>query len=125
MEGEGDPGNSEPDTEGEVADHSLDKEALGTTVHEMEEPLLGGVRSVMPDVTTGIGRLLVEVLLTVPGSPLLLWHAEALSVRKSHVLCVSVLIMSKSTSYTLAKNKLSFWGAILTFDVHNVLYLII
>ena len=128
VEREGDPGKSEPHSEHEVAHVSLDEEALGATVQEMEEPLLRSVRSVMPDVTTGVGGLLVEILLTVPGSPLLAGHAESLAVTKAHVLSVSVLVVSQSTSYTTEQNKLSIfvYTPLLTFCVHDdVLYLIL
>ena len=37
------PCDSEPDAETVVDDDSVNEESLETTVHEMEEPLLGGV----------------------------------------------------------------------------------
>ena len=43
MEGYGEPRNSEPNAEAVVDDDSVNEESLETTVHEMEEPLLGGV----------------------------------------------------------------------------------
>ena len=128
VEREGDPGDAEPHSEHEVTHESLDEEALGTAIHEVEEPLLGSVRPVMPDVATGVGGLLVEILLTVPGSPLLFGDAESLSVGQAHVLCVSLLVVSQSTSYKTNQNKLSFfvYTPLLTFSVHDdVLYLIL
>ena len=105
MEGEGHPGNSEPHSHAEVHNPSLDEEALNASVHEMEEPLLGGVRSVMPDVTTDVRRLLVEILLTVPGSPLLLGYSESLAEAQTHVLGVSMLVVGKTSSYSQANLK--------------------
>ncbi len=43
MEGNGEPRNSEPNTEAVVDNDSVDEKSLEATVHEMEEPLLGGV----------------------------------------------------------------------------------
>lgn len=98
MEGSRDPGNSEPHSESVVDDDSVEEEALEATVHEMEEPLLGGVGAMMPDVATGVSTLLVEVLLAVPGSPLHLGHTETLSESETHVLGVASLVVLKSTS---------------------------
>ena len=81
VESEGHPGDAEPHTEGKISDESLSEKALDATVHEVEEPLLSGIWSVMPDVTTSVWRLLVEVLFTVPGTPLLLGDTEAFTVR--------------------------------------------
>ena len=99
MEGEWHPSDSEPDSHSEVHHPSLDEEALDTSVHEMEEPLLGGVGSVMPNVTTNVRALLVEVLLTVPSSPLLLGDSQSFSEAQAHVLGVSMLVMSETSSY--------------------------
>jgi len=98
--GEGDTG---PDAETVIDDDTVDEEALEATVHEMEEPLLGRVGSVMEDVTTSVRGLLVEILLTVPCSPLSLGHAHTLTVAQSHVLSVTFLVMGQSTSYCTGK----------------------
>ena len=103
MNGEWQPGQSDPDSETEVNNPSLDEELWSSTVQEVEEPLLGGIRSVMPDVTSGISRLLIEVLFSIPGSVLHLWHSETFTVCESHVFHVSELVMLKASS----------------FDVHN------
>ena len=94
VEGAGEPGDAEPDAETVVNDDAVNEESLEATVHEVEEPLLGGVGAVMPDHTAGEGRLLVEVLLAVPGAPLHLGHTEALSVGEAHVLGVAVFVVS-------------------------------
>ena len=57
MDGEGQPGESEPDLHTEVNNESLQEELVSTAVQEVEQPLLSGVRSVMPDVTTGVTLL--------------------------------------------------------------------
>ena len=93
-------GHSSPDPYAEVDNESLDEELVGTTVHEVEEPLLSGLRSMVPDVTSCKGRLLVEVLFTVPCSVLSLGHAKAFSVDDSHVLRVAELVVSQATTYT-------------------------
>ena len=100
MEGKGHKGNAHPDAHAEVHDPAVEEEALGSSVHEVEEPLLGGVGSVMPNVPSRITRLLVEILLSVPGSPLLLGHAQAFSIRQAHVFCVAVLVVRQAASYT-------------------------
>ena len=92
------PGEAHPYTDGEVTDPSLDNEASEAAVHEVEEPLLSSVGAMVPDVASCEGLLLVEVLLTVPGSPLLLGHTQTLAERESHVLLVSEFVMLKSTS---------------------------
>ena len=93
MEGAGEPGDAEPDAETVVDHHAVDEEALEAAVHEVEDPLLGGVGAVVPDHTAREGRLLVEVLLAVPGAPLHLGHAESLSVGEAHVLGVAVFVV--------------------------------
>ena len=93
MDGHWQPDDSHPDLEDEVDNESLQEELVGTTVHEMEEPLLSGIGSVMPDVTSCVGRLVVEILLSVPSSVLHLRHSESLTVAESHVLNVTVFIM--------------------------------
>ena len=91
--------DSTPDAHTVIHHVSLNDEFACSTVHEVEEPLLGGVRSVMPDVATAVTTLLIEILFTVPGSVLHLWNAETLAVRKSHVLHVAELVMGESSSY--------------------------
>ena len=98
VEGDRDEANAAPDSPAEINHIALNHEALDTAVHEVEEPLLRGVRAVMPDVTSSERALLVEVLLAVPGSPLLLGDAQALAEGHSDVLCVSELVVGKSTS---------------------------
>ena len=75
-----DPDHSEPDSAAEVHNPSLDEEFASTTVQEMEEPLLGSVRSMMPDVSSSISWLLVEVLLSIPCSVLHFWYSKTLSI---------------------------------------------
>lgn len=104
METDWEPSDSEPDSQAVVHNHALEEEALEATEHEVVEPLLGSVGTMMPDVAASVGRLLVEVLLAVPGTILHLWHTETLTVSQSHVLSVTSLIMSQSTSYTHNQN---------------------
>jgi len=104
VEGAWDPGDTEPHSKGEIANPSLDDEALEATVHEVEDPLLRGVRAMMEDHAASERGLLVPILLTVPRSPALLWHAETLTVGKSHVLGVSVVVGLKASSCSQKKN---------------------
>ena len=53
-DGSWDPAHSKPDSASEVNNPSLNEEFAGTTEQEMEQPLLSGVRSMMPDVTSGV-----------------------------------------------------------------------
>ena len=55
VDGEWQPSESDPNSETEIDDPSLDEEFSSSTIEEVEEPLLGGVRSMVPDVTSGIG----------------------------------------------------------------------
>ncbi len=80
MNGKGQPGQSHPNPEAEVDNESLDQELVCTTVHEVEEPLLSSIGSVMPDVTSSIPLLVIEIVLSVPSSVLLLGHSETFSV---------------------------------------------
>ena len=98
MESEWNPSHSDPDSESEVDNPSLDEEFASTSVQEVEEPLLGSIGSVMPDVTSAVGSLLIEILFSVPGSILHLWYSESLTIGKSHIFHVSELVMSQSTS---------------------------
>ena len=91
--------DSTPDAHAVVHHVSLNEELASSTVQEVEEPLLGSVRSVVPDVATAVARLLVEVFFTVPGPVLHLGHAQTLSVDESDVLHVSELVVSKSSTY--------------------------
>ena len=99
MEHEWKEGDSAPDANAVVHNVSLNDEFACSTVHEVEEPLLGGVRSVMPDVATAVTTLLIEILFTVPSSVLHLGDAETLAVCKSHVLHVAELVVGESSSY--------------------------
>ena len=54
MKGEWNPCESHPDSETEVNNPSLDEEFTGTTIEEVEKPLLGGIRSMMPNITSSI-----------------------------------------------------------------------
>ena len=98
------PAHSEPDSATEVNDPSLDEELAGTTVEEVEQPLLGGIGSVMPDVTSSITRFLIEILFSIPGSVLHFWYSKTLSVNESHVFHVSVFVVGKSSSYNINRN---------------------
>ena len=109
VEGDWEPRDAEPDSEGEVANPSLDDESLESTVHEVEEPLLRGVGTMVENHTTSEGSLLVEVLLAIPRSPALLWHTETLTVSESHVLGVSVVVGLKASSYTNKDPKVRMW----------------
>ncbi len=114
MDGEGEESDSGPDSDTEVDDESLDEELVSTTVEEMEEPLLGSIGSMMPDVASHVSLLLIEIVLSVPSSVLLFGYSETLSVYQSHVFHVSELIMSQTTTYTLG----SLHRVNLTFYVH-------
>ena len=92
------PCDAEPDSESEVANPSLDDETLEATIHEVEEPLLSGVGTMMEDHAASKGSLLVEVLLTIPRSPSLLWNTETLTVCESHVFGVSVVVGLEASS---------------------------
>ena len=98
MESDWEPCDSEPDSQAVVDNDTVEEEALEATVQEVEEPLLGGVGTMVPDVASSVSALLIEVLLTVPSSVLHLWDAETFTVGESHVLHVSVFVMGKSTS---------------------------
>ena len=92
-------GNASPDLEAVVDDDTVDEEALEATIHEVEEPLLSRVGAMVEDVATGVGALLVEVLLAVPCAPLCLGHAKTLAEGKAHVSSVTFLVVGQSTSY--------------------------
>ena len=93
MEGEWQEGQSSPDSKSEVNDPSLDEEFSSASVQEVEEPLLSSIGSVMPDVSSAVTGLLVEILLSIPSSVLLLWYSETFTVGESHVLHVTELVM--------------------------------
>ena len=90
--------NASPDLEAVVDDDTVDEEALEATVHEVEQPLLGCLGAMVEDVATAVGALSVEVLLAVPRAELHLGHAQTLTVRESHVLGVSLLVVGQSAS---------------------------
>lgn len=85
--------NAHPHAEGVIDDDTVDEEALETTIHEMEEPLLGRVGTMVEDVTTSVGGLLIEILLAIPRTPLGLGHTHTLTVTESHVPSVALLVM--------------------------------
>lgn len=85
--------NAHPHAEGVIDDDTVDEEALETTIHEMEEPLLSRVGTMVEDVTTSVGTLLIEILLTIPRTPLGLGHTHTLTVTESHVPSVALLVM--------------------------------
>ena len=91
--------NASPDLEAVVDDDTVHEEALEATIHEVEEPLLSRVGAMVEDVATGVGALLVEVLLAVPCAPLCLGHAKTLAEGKAHVSSVTFLVVGQSTSY--------------------------
>lgn len=80
VDGEGEQSDSGPDLHAKVNHESLNEELVNTTVQEVEQPLLSGVGSVMPDVASNVTLLVVEIVLTVPGSVLHLGHSETLAV---------------------------------------------
>ena len=91
-------GNASPDLEAVVDDDTVDEEALEATVHEVEEPLLSRVGAMVEDVATGVGALLIEILLAVPCAPLCLRHAKTLTKGEAHVSSVTFLVVGQSTS---------------------------
>ena len=93
MNSEWQPSESQPDLDAEVNDEALKEELVGTAIHEVEQPLLSGVRSVMPDVSTAVTFLIVEVVLTIPGLVHHLGDTETLTVDKSHVLGVAEFVV--------------------------------
>ena len=93
-----------PDAQAVVNEDTVDEEALEATEHEVVEPLLGRVGSVVENVTSEIGRLLIEVLLSVPGTVLGLRNAKSLTKGQSHVLSVTLLVVGQSASYTHEQN---------------------
>ena len=117
VEADGEPCDSEPDSQAVVNDHTVEEEAFEAAVHEVEEPLLGGVGAMVPDVTSSVGRLLVEVLLTVPSAVLHLGHTETLTVCESHVLHVSEFVVGKTTSFDVHKYLLNYINK--TSQLHN------
>ena len=104
MEGERQESDSAPDAHAVVHHVSLNEELACTSIEEMEKPLLGGVGSVMPDVTTSVSGLLIEILFSIPCSVLHLWHSETLSVDESDVLHVTELVVGKSSSCSRKNN---------------------
>ena len=99
MEAEWKERDSTPDAHAVVHDVSLDEELASSTIEEVEKPLLRCIRSVMPNISTAVTRLLIEVLFTIPGSVLHLWHTKTLSVDESDVLGVSEFVVGESSSY--------------------------
>merc|ERR1711988_1027755 len=98
MEDERQPGHSNPDTHAEIDDPSVNKEALGSTVQEVEQPLLGGIGSVVDDLTSGVRGFLIEVLFSIPGTVLHFRNSKTFTVDKSHVLSVSEFVVGQASS---------------------------
>ena len=98
MNCEGQPCEPQPDLAAEVDDESLKEELVCASVEEVEQPLLGRVGSVMPDVASAETLLGVEVVLSVPGLVHHLGDSETLSVCESHVLGVAQFVVRQSTS---------------------------
>ena len=46
--------NAHPNAKTVVDNNTVDEEALETAIHEVEEPLLGGVRAMVEDVTPSV-----------------------------------------------------------------------
>ena len=103
VEGDGEPGDAEPHAQAVVNNHTVEEETFEPAEQKVEEPLLRGVRTVMPDVATSVRTLLVKVFLSIPGPVLELGHAETLTVGQAHVLHVSKIVMGQATSYIQAK----------------------
>ena len=104
MEAAGRENDAAPDAQAVVNEDTVDEEALEATEHEVVEPLLGRVRSVVENVTSEIGRLLIEVLLSVPGTVLGLRNAKSLTKGQTHVLSVTLLVVGQSASYMHEQN---------------------
>ena len=99
MDGKWQPGDSQPDLAAEVNNESLQEEFVGTSIEEVEKPLLSSVGSVVPDVTTNITFLIVEVVLTIPSLVHHLGYTKTLTVDESHVFGVSEFVMCQTASY--------------------------
>ena len=54
VEGAGWESDAHPDAHAVVDDDTLQEEALDTAVHHVEDPLLGGIGAMVPDVTTSV-----------------------------------------------------------------------
>ena len=100
VEAAGGENDAAPDAHAVVNEDTVDEEALEATKHEVVEPLLSRVRSVVKNVTTEVGRLLIEVLLSVPGAVLGLRNTKSLAKGQTHVLRVTLLVVGQSASYT-------------------------
>ena len=98
VEGDWHPREPHPNAEAEIDNPSLNEELVGTAIHEMEEPLLCSVRSVVPDISSGVTRLLIKVFLAIPSTVLHLGNSETFAIDESHILHVAMLIVSQSAS---------------------------
>ena len=98
-----DPNHSQPDSAAEINNKSLEGESTNSSVKEMEEPLLGSIWSMMPNITSGKSTLLIEILFSIPCSILHLWNSKTLTIGKSHIFHVAMAVMGKSTSYNMKK----------------------
>jgi hypothetical protein len=54
VEADGEPSDAEPNAETVVDNNTVEEESLESTVQEVEEPLLGGVGAMVPDVATSV-----------------------------------------------------------------------
>ena len=109
MDREGQPGETEPDPRAEVDHEALEEELVCAAVEEVEEPLLGRVRAVVPDVPAAVALLRVVVVLAVPGLVHHLGHAQTLAVGQSHVLGVAELVVSQAASYNISRELRTPW----------------
>lgn len=98
MKSKGQECNSSPDAYAVIHHVSLDEELASSAVKEMEQPLLGCIRSVVPDVASSVTRLLVEVLFTVPSLVHHLWNSQTFTVDKSDIFHISKLVMGQSSA---------------------------
>ena len=99
MNGHWKEGNPAPDSHTVVHDVSLDEEFASSTIQEVEQPLLCGVRSVMPNVASAITGLLIEILFSIPCTVLHLGYAKTLAVDETHVFHVAQFVVGQSSSY--------------------------
>ena len=102
------PCNYDPDSEYKVNHESLEEKLGGASVHEVEKPLLGSIRSVVPHIASCICLLVVEIDLSVPGPVLHLWYTQALSVDQSHILGIAQLVMCQSSSYCIINDVINW-----------------
>ena len=105
------PDHSQPNPASEVDEVPLHEELASASVEPVEHPLLGGVGSVVRDITSDITSLLIEILFPVPGSVLHFGHSQAFAVNEPHVLHVAEFVVRQSTSGS---------SSILQVDIHSI-----